>query len=38
MLDLGPLHFKVQAHIEKVIADPGIILPPHESYQLGAMD
>jgi hypothetical protein len=38
MLDLGPFHFKVQAHMDKVIADPGIILPPHGSYQLGAMD
>jgi hypothetical protein len=35
MLDLGPLHFK---HLEKVIENPGIILPPNGSFQSGTMD
>lgn len=38
MLDLGPLHFKVQEHMEKVIKDPGVLLPPHGSHKSGTMD
>jgi hypothetical protein len=38
MLDLGPLHSKVKAHLEKVISNPGILLPPNGSYELGSMD
>jgi hypothetical protein len=38
MLDLGPLHFRVQDHIEKIIQDPYLLLPPHGSYESGAMD
>jgi hypothetical protein len=38
MLDLGPLHFKVEKHMEKVINDPSVLLPPHGSYESGTMD
>jgi hypothetical protein len=38
MLELGPLHLKVQKHMEKIIRDPDILLPPHGSYASGSMD
>jgi len=38
MLDLGPLHFKVQEHLEKVINDPSVLLPPTGSYESGTID
>jgi hypothetical protein len=38
MLDMGPLHFQIQKHIEKVIETPNILLPPHGSYQYGTAD
>ena len=38
MLELGPLHLRVQKHLERVIETPNILLPPHGSYQSGTMD
>jgi hypothetical protein len=38
MLNLGPHHLKVQMHLENVISDPSIILPPTGSYESGSMD
>lgn len=38
MLDLGPLHFKIQSHMEKIIANPDLLLPPHGSYISGTVD
>src|SRR5437667_9646500 len=38
MLDLGPLHQKVQKHMEAVIANPEILLPNHGTYKSGSMD
>jgi hypothetical protein len=38
MLNLGPLHLKIQKHIEALIENPYILLSPHGSYQTGTMD
>lgn len=38
MLNLGPLHLKVQQHMEAVISHPKILLPSYGSYQTGTMD
>jgi hypothetical protein len=38
MLDLGPLHIKVRAHISKIIADPSILLASTVTSASGAMD
>ena len=38
MLDLGPLHFRVQEHMENIIQNPDFFLPPYGSYKSGAMD
>lgn len=38
MLDLGPLHLQVEQHMEKVIANPDILVSPDATYVTGAMD
>jgi hypothetical protein len=38
MLNLGPLHLKVQKHLESIIKNPHLLLSPCESYKHGAMD
>jgi hypothetical protein len=38
MLDLAPLHSRVQEHMETVINNPSVLLPPDGSYVHGAMD
>jgi hypothetical protein len=38
MLDLGPLHLKVEQHIEKIIANPGLLVSADATYTTGAMD
>jgi hypothetical protein len=38
MLNLAPLHFKVQKHLERIINHPNLLLPPHGSYEHGSMD
>jgi hypothetical protein len=37
MLNLGSLHLQVQQHMEKVIRDPEILLPPNGSYKVGTL-
>jgi hypothetical protein len=38
MLERGPLHDKVRQHMEKVIADPDILISENATYTTGAMD
>ena len=38
MLDLGPLHTKVHAHIQRIIGDPTFLVGPNATYEMGAMD
>ena len=38
MLELGPLHFKVKAHIQRTIEDPDILLNQDAGYEFGSMD
>jgi len=38
MLDLGPLHTKVHAHIQQIIGDPTFLVGPNATYEMGAMD
>jgi hypothetical protein len=38
MLDLGPLHSKVEKHIEKVIENPQILVSSDATFLAGAMD
>jgi len=38
MLDLGPLHLQVEQHMEKLIANPDILVSPDATYVTGAMD
>ena len=38
MLDLAPLHSKVQKHLERIINNPNLLLPPHGSYAHGSLD
>jgi len=38
MLDLGPLHFKVEQHMEKIIENPDIILSPNATFVTASMN
>ena len=38
MLDLGPLHLEVEQHIDKVIANPDLLVSANSTYVTGAMD
>ena len=38
MLDLGPLHQKVQKHMEAIIANLEILLSTHGTYNSGSMN
>jgi hypothetical protein len=38
MLNLGPLHKKVEEHIQRILDDPDILLSPTASYTTGALD
>ena len=38
MLDLGPLHLKVEEHIEAIIDNPDIILSPDATFATRSMD
>jgi hypothetical protein len=38
MLDLGPLHEDVQAHLKKIIHDPDLLISPESTHESGAMD
>ena len=38
MLDLGPLHKKVEEHIQRISDNPDILLSPTASYETGALD
>ena len=38
MLELGPLHKKVQNHVRRIIEDPIFLLGPNASFKMGAMD
>ena len=38
MLDLAPLHLKVEQHMDKVISNPDILLSVDATYTTGAMD
>jgi hypothetical protein len=38
MLNLAPLHSRVQEHMETVINNPSVLLPPNGSYVHGTMD
>ena len=38
MLDLGPLHLEVEHHIDKVIANPDLLVSVNATYATGAMD
>jgi hypothetical protein len=38
MLDLALLHSRVQKHLERIINNPNLLLPPHGSYSHGSMD
>jgi hypothetical protein len=38
MLDLGPLHYKVQQHIKRIIEDPTFLVGPAVVPETGAMD
>jgi hypothetical protein len=38
MLDLGPLHLKVEQHIDKIISNPELLTSANATYTTGAMD
>jgi hypothetical protein len=38
MLELGPLHSKVTAHIQRIIEDPAILINEGAGYEAGSMD
>jgi hypothetical protein len=38
MLDLGPYHFKLKAHIRKLIDDPDLAIGPKASYSSATLD
>ena len=38
ILDLGPLHTRVQEHIDKLINDPDILLGENASYETASLD
>src|SRR6266487_2756163 len=38
MLDLGPFHKKVLAHMKRIIEDPSFILGDSASFEMGALD
>ncbi|KAJ7715048.1 hypothetical protein B0H16DRAFT_1340269 [Mycena metata] len=38
LLDLGPFHQEVKAHVEAIIEDPDIITSPHASYEEATLD
>jgi hypothetical protein len=38
MLDLGPMHHKITAHMTKIIEDPCLLVGGNASYQAGAAD
>jgi hypothetical protein len=38
MLDLGPLHLKVEQHIDKIISHPELLMSANATYTTGAMD
>ena len=38
MLDLGPLHAKVLAHMQRIIGDPTFLVGPNATCEMGAMD
>jgi hypothetical protein len=38
MLDLGPLHSKVQGHMRKIISDPGLLIGATAVCESGSMD
>lgn len=38
MLDMGPFHHKVHAHIKSIIRNPALLIGPNASYEKGAVD
>jgi hypothetical protein len=38
VLDLGPLHARVQEHLNKIIQNPSILISPEATYEFGFMD
>jgi hypothetical protein len=38
MLNLGPLHLKVEQHIKAVIEKPELLISPNASFTTGTMD
>jgi hypothetical protein len=38
MLNLGPLHFKIRKHLEKLIENPDLLISQQATYHLGATD
>ncbi|KIJ35844.1 hypothetical protein M422DRAFT_261795 [Sphaerobolus stellatus SS14] len=38
ILDMGPLHDKVAAHMKKIISDPMLILSPAATFETASMD
>ncbi|KZP09963.1 hypothetical protein FIBSPDRAFT_900103 [Athelia psychrophila] len=38
MLNLGPLHHKIEAHMESIIANPQLVLEPDADYHTAAAD
>ncbi|KZP04520.1 hypothetical protein FIBSPDRAFT_713214, partial [Athelia psychrophila] len=38
MLNLGPLHHKIEAHMESIIANPQLVLGPDANYHTAAAD
>ncbi|KZP17166.1 hypothetical protein FIBSPDRAFT_747504 [Athelia psychrophila] len=38
MLNLGPLHHKIEAHMESIIANPQLVLGPDADYHTAAAD
>jgi len=38
MLDWGPLHLKVEQHIDKIISNPELLISENATYTTGAID
>ena len=38
MLNLGPLHLRVEQHIQAIIESPDILISPNATFVVGSMD